>query len=129
MNVWVGLESVQELLQDLILSLLACLDIRVESGAVESLQIIDGDATRPVSVELVEGLFNKLLPVVVDGSSDSQKELVIIQAAILVLVEEVEDLLDVTVSNVDLEVADRLPELTDIERSGVVVIEDLFEKK
>ena len=113
----------------MILSLLACFDIRVESGAVESFQIIDGDATRPISVELVEGLFNKLLPVVVDGSSDSQKELVIIQAAILVLVEEVEDLLDVTVSNVDLEVADRLPELTDIERSGVVVIEDLFEKK
>lgn len=100
----------------------------MESGAIESLQIIDGDATRPISVELAEGLFNKLLPVVVDGSSYTQKELVIVQATILVLVEEVEDLLDVTVCDVDLEIANRLPELADIERSGVVVIEDLFEK-
>ena len=120
-----SLEGLQELLKDLILSLLTRDNIGMSAGIVDTLDIFDVNPAVAISIESSISLHDNLLSSLVHGASNSSDELVVLEETGSIVVEVVEELLHLTLGEAEHEVTASLGELVFIKRSGVVVIHDL----
>jgi hypothetical protein len=133
----VDLKGVQELHQDVVFGLLAGLDVGVLLGVVFGYRsqkfilftsdFLEGNGATVVSVELAEGLLDELDSKGSHGASDRSQELVVIDVAVLVCIEDAEKSLDVLLTVVQSEVVDCLGELRQVQILAVVVVDDLEE--
>jgi len=115
-------ESFKEFLKDLVLGLLARLDIWVLVGSVDSSDIVDINPTVSILVKLLVGLSDNLLPVGVHWTSDSTDEFIEFKETTSVEIEIAEKLLDLALGETEHVVSDGLGELVLVEGSRVVII-------
>jgi len=93
-----SLKGLEELLEDLLLSLLSGNNVWVLVSGVDSTDVVDVDETTTVLVEDVEGLGNDLLSVLVHWSTDGSEELVVLKETTAVDVHVGVEGLDFTLS-------------------------------
>ena len=91
---------------------------------VDVLDVVNIQEATAVLVNLSEGLLNECLPEVVKLSPDSIEELIDVEGAISVGVEDVEEHRHVLVTDAHLEVSTRLGELRQRDALAVVVVHD-----
>jgi hypothetical protein len=120
-----SLESLKELLEDLILSLLASENFGVSVGSVDALDVVDINPTVVISIENIVGLHDDLLSGGVHGTADSTNELVELKETSLVIIEIVEQLLHLTLGETEHVISASLGELELVEGARVVVVHDL----
>ena len=90
------LKCLQELTEDLLLSFLACYNVRVFVGRVDATDVVDVNHTTAICVHLGEGTHNDGFTVGVHGATDCAKELVVLNETTAVKVEVSEEDLDLT---------------------------------
>jgi hypothetical protein len=120
-----SLEGLEELLKDLVLSLLALNDIGVLLGVVDTLDIVDVDPAVAILVELFVSLEDDLLAILAHGTADAADEFVEVDEARVVDIEVGEQLLHLTFSEAEHVVTASLGELVLVEGARVVVVHDL----
>ena len=97
MNDSVSLEGVplaEELSQDLILGHLTVAELGVEGDIVDTLKVLDGHLLVTSSVELSICELYESTSALVDVAADASEELVVVDLAIVILIEEFEDALE-----------------------------------
>jgi len=119
-----SLESFKEFLEDLLLSLLAGLDVGVELGVVNILDVIVVKVSVTILVHDTESLINKLLSVGVHGSTDISKEFIVLNKTRVIIVHVVEQGLDLTLRETEHVVLHGLSKLILVKGHGVVVVHD-----
>lgn len=86
-----GVPLAEELSQDLILCHLAVAEFGVEGHIVDSLKVIDSHSLVTSLVELGICLLDKSTSALINVAADASEELVVVDLAIVILVEELED--------------------------------------
>jgi len=86
-----SLKSLEELVENLLLSLLASQDVWVLVGIVDTADVVDVEHAGTVFVHLSESLKHNLLTGRVHGSTDRGKEFVVINEAGSVVVHVVKE--------------------------------------
>jgi hypothetical protein len=104
-------ESLKEFLKDLILGLLAGLDIWVLVGSVDTSDVVDINPTVLILVKLLVSLGDNLLPVGVHWTSDSTDEFIEFKKTTSVEIEIAEKLLDLALGETEHVVGDGFREL------------------
>lgn len=120
-----SLESLKELLENLIFSLLASENFWVSISSVDALDVVNIDPTIVIFVENIVGLEDDLLSSRVHGAADGTNELVELKETSLVVIEVVEELLHLTLGETEHVIRASLSELELVERARVVVVHDL----
>jgi len=120
-----SLKGLQELLEDLVLGLLARDDIGVSGSIVDSLNILDVDPAVSISIKSSISLHANLLSSLVHGTSNGSDELVVLEETGAIVVEVVEQLLHFTFGEAEHEISASFGEFVFIKGTGVVVIHDL----
>ena len=120
-----GLEGVDELVENLVLGLLSGLDIGVHLSVVSLSDVVDINDFRAVLVHDLEGLASEVSSELVHLTTDTSEELFVVDGTIVGSVEDLEELLRVGGVEANTEVVDTLLELINVERSGAVIISNL----
>jgi len=118
------LEGVQELEEDLILGLLSGLDIGVHLAVVLLLDVIQFEDTRLIAVHNGEGLHGEIFPELVHLATHATEELLIVDGATVIAIENLEEAVGVLLAEADTEVVDGLKELRGTEVLAVVIVSD-----
>ena len=119
-----SLEGLEELREDLLLSLLAGEDIGMLVGGVDSADIVDVDHTTAIRVHLVEGSHDNSLTGSAHGSTDGAEEFVVLDQTATIEVHMGEEGLDFTLGEAEHVVTHSLAEFELVEGKRVVVIHD-----
>ena len=119
------LEGVNELVQDLILGLLARLNVRVHLSVVTLADIIDIKDAAAILVHDLESLAGEAFSEIVHGATHTTKELVVVDSARAISVEDVEELGRLSRLEADAEVVNGLLELLHAEVARAIVIGNL----
>lgn len=86
-----GVPLAEELSQDLILGHLAVAEFGVEGHIIDSLKVIDSHSLVTSLVELGICLLDKSTSALINVAADASEELVVVDLAIVILVEKLED--------------------------------------
>ena len=124
LHVVVSLKRLQELIQYLLLSFPALNHIWVLGSIVNVLNVINVQITTAVNINLSESLLNESLSQVVEFSSDRIQELIYVQSAVSVGVEDIKEDRDVFITDANLEVSAGLGELRERDALAEVVVHD-----
>ena len=119
-----SLESLQELREHLLFSLLASHHIGVLVGLVDTSDVVDVDHATAIRVHLVEGSHDDSLAGSVHGATDGAQELIVLNQTTSVEVKVVEQGLDLTLRETEHVVLHGLVELELVKRQRVVVVHD-----
>ena len=119
------LEGVEELVQDVLLSLLSRHDIGVLLSIVALTDIVDVKDATAIDVNDLERLLDERLTSTVHWAHDLPQELVVDDLAVVIRVEPIEDGLDLKAVVSDAVALERLLELLAVERARTVVVHDL----
>lgn len=83
-------KGLEELLEDLLFSLLSLKDIRMLASIICASNIVNINVAIVILINLVEGLLDHLLSVTVHGTSEGSQELIVLDKTTVVVVEVVE---------------------------------------
>ena len=119
-----GLKGFKELLEDLLLGLLALFDSWVILGIIDTSNIIDINKSISVFIQIVVGAQNDLLSLSRHWTSDGSNELVKLNGSTVVKIKVVEELGDFLIIKAEHIVVHGLSELLLIKRIGSIVIHD-----
>ena len=119
------LEGVDELVEDLVLGLLAGLHIWVHLGVVALTDVINFEDTAAVLVHDLVSLHGETLAEVVHGATDTTEELVVVDSARAVTIEDLEELGGLLGAETDAEVMDGLLEFLHAEVTRAIVVRNL----
>ena len=117
-----NLEGVEELHQDIILSLLASLNIGVLLSVVGLSDVVNAEYTATILVHDLESTLCDIGTELVHLSSDTAEELLVVNAAAAITIKNLEEALSILFVEIDPEVTDCLLEFVEIKVSGVVII-------
>lgn len=117
-----NLKGVEELHQDIILSLLASLNIGVLLSVVGLSDVVNAEYTTTILVHNLESTLCDVGTELVHLSSDTAKELLVVNTATAITIKNLEEALSILFVEVDPEVTDCLLEFVEIKVSGVVII-------
>lgn len=117
-----SLKSLEELVENLLLSLLARHDVWVLAGTVDAADVVDVEHAGAVFVHNTESLKDNLLAGRVHGSTDVGKEFVVIDEAGSVVVHMGEERLQLTLREAEHVVRHSLCEFKLVKGHGVVVV-------
>lgn len=120
-----GLECLQELLQDLVLGLLASSHVWMLPRVVAFPHVFDVDITILIKIKFLEYSLHQVLPEGAHVALDCVEQLVERNEAVVVHVEDVEELAALLLAELEAEVAESLPEFLYFERSIAIVVQDL----
>mmetsp|Transcript_15351 Transcript_15351/g.14948 ORF Transcript_15351/g.14948 Transcript_15351/m.14948 type:complete len:526 (-) Transcript_15351:178-1755(-) len=110
-QVVVRLERLQELPQHLLLRLPPFRHCRMLLSVINVLDVVDVDDAAPVLVELLEGCLHQPHPALVQIPLDHSQKLIVLDGAVFVHVEALEDQGDVILGHLTFEVSTSLLEL------------------
>jgi len=110
----VDLKGLQEVLQHLLFSFFAALDVGVVCRIVNALQVGVLEGTILVPVHLGEGLLDERPSEVVELSTNGEEEFIDGKGTVLVLVEKSEEVSALVLAYLDPKVVHGLPELLDV---------------
>lgn len=119
------LERLEELLEHLLLSLLARSHVRMLPRIVAFPHVVDVDVAILIEIQLLEDSLDQVLPEWAHVSLDGVEQLVERKDAIIVDVEQVEESAALLLAELEAEVAESLPELLYFERAITRVVQDL----
>ena len=119
------LEGVEELVQDVLLSLLSRHDIGVLLSIVALTDIVDVKDATAIDVNDLERLLDERLTSTVHWAHDLPQELVVDDLAVVIRVEPIEDGLDLKAVVSDAVALERLLKLLAVEGARTVVVHDL----
>ena len=119
------LEGVDELVEDLVLRLLSRLDIWVHLGVVSLTDVVDLKLAAIVNVHDLERLHAHALAEVVHGAADTSQELVVVDGAGAVAIEDLEELGALGGLQTDTEIVDGLLEFLHAEVTRAIVVRNL----
>ena len=119
------LEGVKELEEDLILGLLAGLDIGVKLSVVFLLDVLQVEDARLVSVHDGERLHGVSFPEFVHLATHTTQELLVVDGATVISIKDLEEAHGVLLIEANTEVVDGFFELFSFERLAVIIISDL----
>jgi len=120
----VGVEGLQELVEDIVLSLLAGNDIWVLLGVVAMFDVIDVNLARAVLVENLESLHANVLSELVHLATNTPQELVVVNVAITIAVEGLEQANALLVGEAHSQVVHGLGALLVVKLMVTIVVED-----
>jgi len=118
------LEGVKEFHEDLIFSLVTSDDAGVFLGVVSLSDVVDVEDAGAVLVEDSKSFHGEVSSELVHFTSDSTKELLVVDGAITISIEDIEKSLAVGFSEADTEIVEGLHALFAGQSSGSVVISD-----
>jgi len=118
----VNFKCIEELHQDIILSLLASLNIGVLLSVVGLSDVVNAEDTATILVHNLESTLCDVSTELVHLSSDAAEELLVVNTAAAIAIKNLEEALTILFVEVDSEVTDCLLEFVEIKVFGAVII-------
>jgi hypothetical protein len=118
----VQLKCVQELVKYLLLGLAALFHIRMRLGIINTLQVVNVNLARPVSIKLLEALGDDAFPELVHLANSRGEQLVVGDLAVTIQIKFIEECSAFLLRDLNSEVTKSLPELLDVQSATIVVV-------
>lgn len=118
-HIVVVFEGGQPLGQYFIFGFLTSLHIRVERRIVRTFDVLQGQGTVPIEVDLLESASANLSPETVHGTDDDSDKFVEIDRPVVVVVKRLEKAVDVFRVNIAAEVGKSFGELVQVESAEI----------
>ena len=115
-------ESLEELLQDLVLSLFATLDIWVLASIILTLDISNSKYSITVIINLLKCLNYELSSELIHRSNNNSNEFIKVNISVSVKIECLEKTVNILLANIDLEISYTFLELIHIKGTRIIVI-------
>ena len=119
------LESVDELREDFVFGLLSGLDVWVLFTVVDTLNVVKFNHAILILVENLEGLLDKDLSEFVHFTSDDSEEFVVVDGAVTIAIEDVEQASCFFLIESNPEIFDSFPKFLNLQYAVVVVVHNL----